>query len=105
MNRDTLLLGVKQHLSFIVNYFSLGKSSKSNNITVMENFFGDLLNLIYSYNLTNRNGLTNNAIAIDLVDYDRKIVIQVTAQEVNKKDKINSTVMKLNKYYKNKIKK
>ncbi|MBU8643493.1 ABC-three component system protein [Virgibacillus pantothenticus] len=57
-----------------------------------ETFFRDLLNLIYSYYLKPANVGTANYEAIDLVDSDNKLVVQVTATATT--TKINDTLKK-----------
>ncbi|MFF6009579.1 SMEK domain-containing protein [Rahnella sp. R3(2024)] len=44
-----------------------------------EFFFCDLLNLIYGFELINANTITSNAKAIDLVDFNKRIAVQVTS--------------------------
>ena len=63
-----------------------------------ENFYRDLLNLLYSLNLENLNKIKHNVEAIDLLDTTNKLILQVSA--TNTKTKINSTLKKdsLKKY-------
>lgn len=58
-----------------------------------ENFYRDFLNLLYGWNLTNENAIQQNSEAIDLVDRQNKIIVQVSA--TNKKTKIDGTLSKL----------
>lgn len=44
-----------------------------------EFFFCDLLNLIYGLNLVNANTIKSNAKAIDLVDFNKRLAVQVTS--------------------------
>ncbi|MXV49514.1 SMEK domain-containing protein [Pedobacter sp. HMF7647] len=60
-----------------------------------ENFFRDLLKLL-GYTFTNSNFDDQNSAYIDLIDYERKIAIQITAQ--NDSGKITES---LNGFYKN----
>lgn len=64
-----------------------------------EDFFADLLNLIYGYELKNANILEKNAPAIDLYDEKNRISIQVTSE--NSSTKIKHTIREFidNKYY------
>ena len=70
--------------------------SNSINLTSLnihaENFYRDLLNLIFGYNLTNINIDETNATAIDLGDETEKIAIQVTS--TSSRSKAEKTVSK-----------
>lgn len=57
-----------------------------------ENFYKDLLNLVYGYNLINLNSLTHNTASIDLSDEAIGLCIQVTS--TNSIEKIKKTVDK-----------
>lgn len=57
-----------------------------------EVFYRDLINTVYGWNLKVANSTTANMEAIDLIDEDRKICIQVTA--TNTKQKIEKTLEK-----------
>lgn len=57
-----------------------------------ENFYRDLLNLMYNLKLDNINKVKHNVEAIDLIDTSNKLIIQVSA--TNTKAKINSTLKK-----------
>ena len=57
-----------------------------------ENFYLHLFNLLYEYNLKNLNESLQNVEAIDLIDDEKKIVIQVSA--TNTKQKIESSLNK-----------
>lgn len=50
-----------------------------------ENFFRELLNLIYGWQLKNMNAIQKNYPAIDLGDRDARICVQVTAENSSKK--------------------
>lgn len=57
---------------------------------IAEDFYAELLNLICGYNLSNANHLSENAPAIDLIDIEKRIAIQVTSD--NSSDKIKHTI-------------
>lgn len=57
-----------------------------------ENFYLHLFNILYDSNLENLNQYLQNVEAIDLVDHDNKIVIQVSS--TNTKKKVESTLLK-----------
>ena len=54
---------------------------------IAEDFFAELLNLIYGYKLRNLNVVEKNAPAIDLGDEENRISIQVTSDNSSKKIK------------------
>jgi len=45
-----------------------------------ENFYLHFFNLLYGYNLINLNDVSQNVEAIDLIDYDNKVMIQVSSR-------------------------
>lgn len=71
---------------------SLGKLNILSNHLYAENFFRDLLNIIYGYNLNNQNKVEKNAPGFDLIDHENKIIIQVSSTCT--KQKIESTLEK-----------
>jgi hypothetical protein len=58
-----------------------------------EYFYRDLLNLLFGYNLVNENEFDQNSDAIDLIDYENKIVVQVSSTCT--KFKMDSTLKKM----------
>lgn len=50
-----------------------------------ENFYRDLFNLVYGWNLVNLNEVSQNEEAIDLADSTNKILVQVSATSTKKK--------------------
>jgi hypothetical protein len=57
-----------------------------------EDFYRDLLNLLYGYNLVNLNGIQQNTPAIDLIDRQAKMVVQVSVTDT--KQKIDDSLKK-----------
>jgi len=57
-----------------------------------ENFYLHFFNLLYGYNLINLNDVSQNIEAIDLIDHDKKIMIQVSSTST--KQKIESALSK-----------
>ncbi len=57
-----------------------------------EDFYRELFNKIYGYNLVNANILEQNATSIDLIDNSKKIVLQITSTV--SKQKIETTLSK-----------
>ncbi|MCW3072899.1 MAG: hypothetical protein JWO44_2789 [Bacteroidetes bacterium] len=60
-----------------------------------EDFFKDLLNIVYNYNLINLNADRTNTPGIDLGDLKNKIAFQITS--TNTKTKVNETLEKVTK--------
>ena len=58
-----------------------------------ENFYRDLLNTIYGWNLVNLNELSQNQEAIDLADSVNKLLVQVSA--TNTKKKLDASLAKI----------
>jgi hypothetical protein len=61
---------------------------------VAENFYRDLLNLVYGYHLKNANHEKQNTAVIDLFDEDKHLAIQVTSD--NSSTKIHDTINSFN---------
>lgn len=59
-----------------------------------ENFYRDFLNLLYGWDLENANNRVQNVEAIDLIDDNAKLVVQVSA---------TATTAKINKSFEKKI--
>jgi hypothetical protein len=61
-----------------------------------EKFYCDLLNLFYGYSLCNLNMSQQNAEAIDLIDNENKIVIQISATSSRQKieDSLSKDIIK-----------
>ncbi len=65
---------------------------------IAESFFADLLNLIFGYQLKNINLFEQNAKAIDLIDTENKIIVQVSSD--NSKEKIQTSLRGIKEEYK-----
>jgi hypothetical protein len=91
--RKDLIDNIIDKLSFLKTKveFSTPLNLTDTNI-IAENFYRDLLNLIYGYNLDNINKIVPNAAAIDLGDTMEGLCIQVTS--TNKLVKTATTVKK-----------
>lgn len=95
MNREVFVQDITYLLSVLKT--EIKESGKLNllNINVhAEDFFRDLLNLVYDWQLQNRNQLNQNAAGIDLWYEDGKMLIQVSSTST--KTKIQSSLDKLN---------
>lgn len=93
MNREVYLENISKNLA-ILSYQvkSLNTINLYNINIVAEDFYTGLLNLIYGYNLENVNKLDKNAKAIDLVDIENRVSVQVTSE--NSSTKIKETIKK-----------
>lgn len=65
----------------------------------MENFYAEVLNIVWGYNLVNRNLFEKNADSFDLCDTNAYLAVQVTS--TNTSQKINRTIETFNRkaYY------
>lgn len=75
---------------------SLGRLNLLDNNVHSENFFRDFLNILRNLQLVNVNDLWRNEPGVDLVDFNQKIIIQVSSENTQKKiqeslDKTNKT--------------
>ena len=94
MNRNRYVTKIKTLLNILKD--EIKDSGKLNLLDInvhAEDFFRDLLNLIYGWQLQNMNQRNLNAAGGDLWDDDDKIVIQVSSTTT--KDKIQSSIDKL----------
>lgn len=82
---DLALLQQKITFRNKVGYLDLTK--------VCEDFFKEILNIVFDYNLVNLNGNRSNEPGLDLGDVYNKIAVQVTSQK--KTEKINETLRKI----------
>lgn len=60
---------------------------------ISEHLYNDVLNIIYGWNLNNANYSSQNIKAIDLIDDDNRIVVQVSSD--NSKKKVQNSLDKL----------
>lgn len=96
LSREKLFESIKERLEILA--FSISNSGPlnlNNGAVLAENFYRDLLNLIYGWQLGNANFDHQNTADIDLADPAGDIFIQVTAR--NDRKKIADT---LDSYYK-----
>ena len=90
-NRENIFKEIENYLTFIQLKLKNRNSLNLQDINIMaEDFFKDLFNIIFGYNLKNINQSTQNAPSIDLYDDENKIAIQVTSD--NSREKINKTI-------------
>jgi len=99
MNRQEYITNIIKFLSRLPKLVeSSNKLSLTDVNIISEDFYGNLLNHIYGYNLVNANKFDPNAVAIDLQDFNNKISIQVTS--TSKFAKSRNTV---NKFIENQL--
>lgn len=80
MNRQDLQKSIIASLTWLSSQVSVNNKLNFTDINIhSENFYRDLLNLAFDYNLVNINILDQNTPAIDLGDENRKLAIQVTS--------------------------
>lgn len=94
---DISISRIENRLKKIANEI---KENNRNNLTdvniICEEIFGKILNDVYDINLVSLSAeVSGNFIAVDLVDYNKKIAYQVTSRYDRKK--IDSTIEKFNK--------
>jgi len=82
---------IKERLEYLQLSISNSGSLNLNDLAIhTENFFRDLLSLVYGWQLENANTENQNAADIDLIDRGAKLAIQVTAR--NDRAKIAETL-------------
>lgn len=93
MNRAKYYNFIEERLITLCNQVELrGKINILDYHLHSENFYRDLFNKLYTWNLENLNSLVQNVEAIDLIDRTNNIVIQISA--TNTKAKIDSALNK-----------
>lgn len=86
MNRQALFNYIEEHLIVLAHRVEArGKLNILDLHLHSENFYRDFLNLLYEWNLKNLNKVNQNVEAIDLVDEDNKIVVQVSSTNTRQK--------------------
>ncbi len=96
MNRDTYFKRITTSLSLLKSEIKEnGKLNLLDGNILAEDFFKDLLNIVYGWNLKNMNQWNQNAAGADLWYEDGKIIVQVTSTVTT--NKIQSSIDKLSK--------
>lgn len=91
MNKEIYLKNVAESLALLSKQVELLNAVNLYDINIIaEDFFTGLLNLIFGYKLKNANVVEKNTQAIDLIDEENKISIQVTSD--NSSTKIKHTI-------------
>ncbi|MBK7543170.1 MAG: SMEK domain-containing protein [Candidatus Competibacteraceae bacterium] len=98
MNRSRYIEYIKYSFSSLVANIKIGGKMNLLNLHLhSEDFYLYLFNLVFGWNLENLNTYIQNKDAIDLIDYSRKILVQVSGTA--SKEKIDATFRKdLNNY-------
>jgi hypothetical protein len=95
MSRQNYINFIGQKLSSLVTQTKMFGTLNLHDINILsENFYRDLLNLLYGYNLENLNSTQQNVAAIDLIDRAAKMVVQVSVTDT--KQKIEESLNKKN---------
>lgn len=82
MQKQEDLQMIKQELSILRHVIQSNVNDGHYDINLeCENFYRDLLNILWDCNLKNLNVDKKNAKAIDLIDYEKKIAIQITSDK------------------------
>lgn len=94
MNNEIIMGQIKRALGSLSFEVSMSTSLNQLSINVhAEQFFVELLNELFNYNLVNTNFEEQNAASIDLLDEDNRIAIQVTSDS-----SLNKVRQTLNKF-------
>lgn len=93
MNRSAYFNYIEKHLG--IHAYSVNLRGKLNILDLhnhSENFYAHFLNELYDWDLKNLNPFKQNIEAIDLIDHNKKCIIQVSA--TNSKQKVESALSK-----------
>lgn len=93
---DIDIISVEKRLLEIAEAIKINNKNNLTDINVIcEEIFGQVLNKLYNINLVSLSTeVSGNFIAVDLVDYKKRIAYQVTSQSV--RSKIDKTIEKFN---------
>jgi hypothetical protein len=91
MNRMELINKIEEKLSFLATRIELRVGLNLLDLNIhSENFYRDLLNLIFNWNLRNLNAEQKNTPGIDLIDDSKKIIVQISSTAT--KEKVNKSL-------------
>lgn len=97
MNRAEYLTNICDSLAILSKQVEIRNSVNLYDINIIsEDFYNQLLNMVYGYDLKNLNIENNNVAAIDLGDGVKRVSIQVTSD--NTSNKIKKTISKFIEY-------
>jgi hypothetical protein len=98
INRNIYYSKIDEMLNVLRLQIETNNSANLTHLSIFaEDFYAGFFNILYDYNLTNLNLEKKNVPSVDLIDRDRKIIIQVSA--VSTKEKINKALKSLGKEY------
>ena len=84
--KQSMIEKKKKKLSWLKSYVEINNTINLTDINICsEDFFADLLNLIYGYDLKNLNALQKNYSGIDLGDIKNRVCVQITSNKTNNK--------------------
>lgn len=93
ISKEFYLKQIVEQFAKLVTQVEILNSISLYDINIMsEDFYAQLLNKVYGYNLINANKLKKNMTAIDLIDDKSQVCFQVTSN--NDSEKIKSTIDK-----------
>lgn len=96
MNRKILVDSILHQLSILVSETEIASSSNMQDINlVSEDFYCELLNVIFDCDLVNANELSANFSGVDLIDKKDKVFVQVSSTCT--KEKIDHSLDEINK--------
>ena len=91
ISKEFYLKQIVEQFAKLVTQVEILNSISLYDINIMsEDFYAQLLNKVYGYNLINANKLKKNMTAIDLIDDKSQVCFQVTSN--NDSEKIKSTI-------------
>lgn len=94
MRRQELINSIEKRLSLLNSRLELrGRLNILDLNLHSENFFLHFLNLLYGWKLENLNLTKSNVAAIDLIDHEQKLIVQVSASAT--KQKLDNTMKKI----------
>ncbi len=99
ITQEECLKKISDYLAYLKNVIEFRNEAGLYDLnTVSESFYGNLINLFYDWSLENANNSNKNSPAIDLIDSNNRIAIQVTSD--NSSEKIKHTI---NEFIKNQL--
>ncbi len=94
LSKDRMMDSISEQLVNLSKFVLIQNQMGRTDINIgSEDFFCQLINMIYGFRLHNMNQLQSNYPAIDLADENSQVCFQITSE--NTKRKIKSTIEKL----------
>lgn len=96
MNREIILKIIRHQLALLASETEIASGGNMQDINLIsEDFYRDLLNVIFDWTLVNANGLSANFPGVDLLDKGKKILVQVSS--TCRKEKIKHSIDEIEK--------